>query len=131
MRDKKKLKKTICFLSLYYLSFVVFIQFPAAHSLVDDLYEGKISSYVILQGVHRHPTNTDQGVLEHHKQRLISVDKCLLCTIHDRNYPRPVKIASPLLSLLSIARDCLAQEFFHLQPPSAIFHRRAPPEIPA
>ena len=82
----QKSKNEISCLAFYYFCFLIWIQFPAAHSLLDDLYQGKIRSLVILGGIHNHPADTPFAIFDNHSTTVLSVDTCLICTTYTSGY---------------------------------------------
>jgi len=127
MMGKRLTKKLPYFcLVFYYLCFVIWIQFPAVHSVLDDLYQGRVSTYAILDGFHNHPSDVPFDVFDHHSVTLVYVDKCLICTTCTFNYP-----VTQLNTNLSIDPSPnghrLFSDFFCRKPVATIYHTRAPP----
>ena len=127
MIEKKLTNKLAYFwLAFYYLCFVIWIQFPTVHSVLDDLYQGRVSSYAILDGFHNHPSDVPFVVFGNHSVTLVNIDKCILCTTCNCNYP-----VTHLNTNLSTAPSPHGQWFFYdffcRRPVATIYHTRAPP----
>ena len=125
-RKIKTSKVLSCGLIFYYLYFVIWIQFPAAHDVLDDLFQGRVKSLVILRGIHNHPAKLPFVVLENHAISFISIHKCNTCHTYTPNY-HITRIDTNLFLYPGLKEVRQKFSAFHQQPPRTIFHRRAPP----
>ncbi len=113
-------------LTSYYLCFVIWIQFPAGHSELDDLYQGRVTSYVILGGFHNHPSDAPFVVFDHHSVTHVNIDKCILCTSCTFNYPI-THLNTDFSANLSSKSHRLFSDIFCRKPIATLYHTRAPP----
>jgi len=113
-------------LAFYYFSFVVWIQFPAGHSPLDDLYQGRVTSYVILEGIHNHPSDAPFALFDSHSITRVHIAKCPICTTCTSNYS--VTQSNSNLLIDSSGKDFRRNlPLFVLKPVAAVHHTRAPP----
>ncbi|MBN2288716.1 MAG: hypothetical protein JXQ83_05240 [Candidatus Glassbacteria bacterium] len=113
-------------LAFYYLCFIIWVQFPGVHSQLDDLYQGRVTSLVILGGIHNHPADEPFSVFDNHSITLLQIERCAICSTYTSSYT-PTRIIDGFFCY------CLRRElrqsfsFHNLKPAATNYHKRAPP----
>lgn len=115
-----------CWPALYYFCFIVWAQFPAAHSELDDLYQGRITSLVVLGGTHYQPSDYPFAVLDNHSTTIIIIEKCLICTTYNSCYSAVLAETGFLLNHTG-SEISNNHESFHAKPVNSLYRLRAPP----
>ena len=127
MRNKKKkIKSTITCLVLYYLCFVLWVQFPAAHSQLDDLYQGRVHSLAIVSGIHKHPSNTPFATFDNHSVTVLQIDKCIICTIYTSQYPS-THLDTGLYLCSALEQTSRSHDYLPAKQAGYSYRLRAPP----
>lgn len=127
MIKRKKINRLLsCWPALYYLCFTIWAYFPAAHSELYDLYQGRVTSLVVLEDFHYQPSDKPFAVLDDHSITIITIEKCLVCTTYTPCY-FAVCVETGFLFNHVNSITLKDYESLHTKPDNSSYRLRAPP----